>query len=509
MSSDPNDLQTGLYERVLEAAGGQLPAARPARPSASIALWRRHPDRLEVYWIERGRTIPFMGGWHAFPGGAIERTDADLPVTGRPHHPTPEGVTRPAPDAVGPLAPDLAPGVVAGALREFEEEVGLRLTADRLTFGGRWLTPNLGPRRFDNRCFLAEWRPADGEPQPRQPECEQGEWVEPRRALDRVEAGDVIVAPPVLHVLRVLAEDGPEDRRGRLVDTREADLGPLRRIEFRPGVLCFPLAAATLPPATHTNAFLVGTGEAILIDPGSPFAAENDRLLAALQAAERQLGRRVVEIWLTHHHPDHVGGVETVRRALGVPVAAHPATAERLSAVGIPIDRLLDDGEQRRLDGPSPFTVRALHTPGHARGHLAFAVAAASGRPAGQDLIHLHDLIGGDLVAAAGTIVIDPPEGDMDDYLATLERLAARRWRTLFPSHGVPVLDVAAKLREYIDHRLERERQVLAAWQAGRRAPADFLDLVYPDLEPAARPLAERQIVAHLDRLRRHGRIDD
>ena len=153
--------------------------------------------------------------------------------------------------------------------------------------------------------------------------------------------------------------------------------------------------------------------------------------------------------------------------------------------------------------------MRALHTPGHARGHLAFAVAAASGRPAGQDLIHLHDLIGGDLVAAAGTIVIDPPEGDMDDYLASLERLATRRWRTLFPSHGVPVLDVAAKLREYIDHRLERERQVLAAWQAGRRAPADLLDLIYPDLEPAARPLAERQIVAHLDRLRRHGRIDD
>ncbi|KAB2963129.1 MAG: MBL fold metallo-hydrolase [Thermoanaerobaculia bacterium] len=490
----------GLYERVLAAAGGDLPPARPPRPSASVALWRRRDGELEVYWIRRGRTLQFMGGWHAFPGGALERDDVERTLTGVAHHPRPGTVTAPSPEVTDPADADLAAGIVACALRELEEEVGVRLEAYRLTFAGRWLTPAFGALRFDNRFFLAEWRPEDGEPRPLPPESEDGGWIRPAAALAEVDAGRAIAAPPVAHVLRVLAEEGPEGSPRRLLDTSEANLGPLRRIEFRAGVLVFPLAAATLPPATHTNTYLVGGGEAILVDPGSPFAGENERLLAALEAAERRLGRRVREIWLTHHHPDHIGGVATLRRELGVPVAAHPATAERLAPLGIPIDRRLVDGERLRLAGEPEIELIVHHTPGHARGHLAFEIDR--GEPSAA-----RDLIGGDLVAAAGTIVIDPPEGDMDDYLATLERLAARPWRTLLPAHGAPVIDVAGKLAEYIAHRLEREGQVLAAWQAGLRSPAEFLPAVYPEVPPPARPLAERQVVAHLERLRRQGRI--
>jgi glyoxylase-like metal-dependent hydrolase (beta-lactamase superfamily II)/8-oxo-dGTP pyrophosphatase MutT (NUDIX family) len=522
----------GLYERVLAAAGGTLPPARKPRASAAVVPWRRREadGRLEVWWIRRGRQLPFMGGWHAFPGGTLDAEDQKLPLKGRPGNVAAESRTPGLPDQDAlPADPDLAPGIAACGARELFEEAGIllgpasrtpsmeafrracldrtvefskglsesgwRLDASRLVFAGRWLTPPFGAMRFDNRFFLLEWRAEDGEPSALPPENDGGEWIEPARALERAAAGDALAAPPILHLLRVLAEDGPERGRPRLLDTREADLGPMRRIELRPGVLLLPLAAATLPPASHVNTFLLGGGEAVLVDPGSPFPAENAKLLAALEAAGARLGRRVVEIWLTHHHPDHVAGVETVRRALGVRVAAHPATAERLAARGLAVDRALADGDRLGLEGGSGFELVVHHTPGHARGHVAIEVAPG------------RDLIAGDLVAGFGTIVIDPPEGDMDEYLASLERMRGRGFRTLFPAHGAPVLDVDGKLAEYLAHRLAREREVLACWRSGLRAPREMLAAVYPEVPAAAQPLAERQIVAHLERLERRGEL--
>ena len=519
----------GLYERVLAAADGALPAVRPPRPSAAVVLWRRRGEGIEVYWLRRGHGLPFMAGWHAFPGGGVDRDDATLPVAGAPHHPAPHEPTRPSPDSPGPLDIDLAPGVAAAALRELFEEAGVLLVrgggigeparlrrdllakratlgealaaagaaldAGRLVFAGRWLTPPFSPLRFDNRFFLAEWRAVDGAPAVAPPESEDGAWIAPADALAELAASRVLAAPPILHLLRVLAEAGPDPDSPRWRSTVEADLGPLRRIELRPGILLFPLAAATLPPASHTNAFVVGTGECVLVDPGSPFPEENERLLAALAAAERELGRRVVAIWLTHHHPDHVAGATALARRLGVPIAAHAATAERVAARGISVARRLAPDDEVELAGEPAMRLRLHHTPGHARGHLAIEVAGTG------------DLLGGDLVAGFGTIVIDPPEGDMDDYLDSLARMQTRGFRTLFPSHGAPFLDVDGKLSESIEHRLARERQVLDGWRRGLRRPADFLPEIYPEVPAAIGPLAERQVVAHLERLGRRGAL--
>ncbi|MFN7941135.1 MAG: MBL fold metallo-hydrolase [Thermoanaerobaculia bacterium] len=532
----------GLYEQVLLASGGAgLPACRPPRASASIVLWRRSPE-LEVFWIERGRALPFMGGWHAFPGGAVERSDAALPVAGAPHGASAASTTQPSPDpADATTVPDLIPGLAAAALRELAEETGVflldrpvsrasrhyhrekiplgertdwagslaalgaSLDASRLEFAGRWLTPPFSPLRFDNRFFLCEWRPTDGAASAIPPENESGEWIAPAVALARIASGAVLVAPPIEHILRVLAESGPVGGIARLVDTSAADWGPFRRIELRPGIAIFPLAAATLPPATHTNAFLLGHGECVLVDPGSPYPEVNEKLLAALAAARAATGRRVVEIWLSHHHPDHVAGVEPLRRALGAPIAAHAATAERLAAKGIAVDRFLSDGERLRLAGDPGLELRLHATPGHARGHLAIEVPRrlADGSPAASDLLVF------DLVAAASTIVIDPPEGNMDDFLASLAAMAALAPRTLFMSHGGALLDGAAKLAEVHAHRLERERQVLAAWTDGLRTPAEILPRVYPDVPAMVHPLAERQIRAHLERLARLGQLGE
>jgi len=240
-----------------------------------------------------------------------------------------------------------------------------------------------------------------------------------------------------------------------------------------------------------------GGGEAVLVDPGTPFEEEAARLEAALEAAAER-GLRLTAVLLTHHHPDHVGAAARVAERFRVPVAAHQATAERVASRGVRVTRLLEDGERIELAGAGiGMTLRALHTPGHAPGHLAFLEEGGLG-----------SALAGDLLSAISTIVIDPPEGDMDEYLASLERLRAAGARTLFPGHGPAIIQPDAALRELVEHRLRREARVLEAWRSGVRRPAEMLPTVYDDAPREAWPLAERQILAHLRRLARAGEID-
>lgn len=495
--------ETDLYERVLAEIerGAAAPVERAPRSSASVVLWRQRAGELEVFWIKRAEQMPFMGGFHAFPGGGLSPADREVRLAGRPigvegapqRAALPEAVT----DGIEELGPVLAPGLVACALRELREETGLEATADELVYAGRWLTPPLGPIRFDNRFFLLQW-PESRAPGPMavSAEAEYGEWIRPVRALELWRSGAIMTAPPILHILEVLATQGPEQGLRRLREPLETNLGPHRRIEFRPGVLLFPLRTPTLPPAEYTNCYVLGAEQAVLVDPGSPFSSEIDRLQQALAELATKAGRRVEAIWLTHHHPDHIGGVEALRRVLDVPVLAHPLTAARLHAKGISIDAELVDSQRVVLAGDPPFPVRVYHTPGHARGHLCFL-----------DETH-GSLLAGDLVAGFGTIVVDPPEGDMADYLRSLRRMRELEPRALFPAHGPATKSAVAKLDEYLRHRVWREGRILESWCAGARTVGELFGEVYDDVEPGARPLAERQILAHLEHLRAKGEIE-
>ncbi len=533
-------MNPGLYERLLTASPAA--AGRPPRSSAAVVPWRQD-DRgnIEVYWVRRSPALRFMGGWHAFPGGGLSRADAEVALDAPPAGISADGSSLPptSGDGAGKLGPDLAPGIAVCAVRELFEETGLllatggsttaskpdrkrlraarrrllagadfaalageegwTLSAASLRFAGRWLTPPLGPLRFDNRFFLLEW-PRERRPQPEilagpgGGELDDGEWIAPARALERWQRAEVLAAPPILHLLRVLAEDGPQRGLPRLVDPRESRLGDLLRIELRPGVILLPLRTPTLPPATHTNTFLLGRREAVLIDPASPHETEIERLGRALAAA-RDRGLEISAIWLTHHHPDHVGAVEAMRRRLAVPVCAHRQSAGPLERLGIRVDRQLEDGQRIELAGDPPFPVRVLHTPGHTRGHLCFL-----------DETH-GSLIAGDLISALSTIVIDPPEGDMEAYLRSLERMIELAPKTLFPAHGPAVPAAVDKLEEFLAHRLEREEQVLAVWHDGRQSAAEMVPVIYPEVPAALHGIAARQVEAHLDRLRSTGRI--
>jgi glyoxylase-like metal-dependent hydrolase (beta-lactamase superfamily II)/8-oxo-dGTP pyrophosphatase MutT (NUDIX family) len=534
-------LPNSLYERMIDAFAGQDSESLPPKPRASAAVvpWRVTAGELEVYWVRRAPTLPFMGGWHAFPGGGLSKKDLAIemaePPVGISQTATTPGQPGLDPAELQRLGPDLVPGLAVAALRELFEETGLligapqgllrgqdlehyrrrllakeisfsalvaksgcRLDATRLTFAGRWLTPPFAPGRFDNRFFLFEWK--EGEDPPLTVdggELDHGEWLRPGDALARWQRGQVLAAPPILHILRVMEEEGPRLGLPRLLDTRQADLGPMRRIEFRPGVLMLPLRTPTLPPAGHTNAFLLGHGECVLIDPASPLPREIETLKAVLHAAEQDLGRRTTAIWLTHHHPDHVGGVEAIRQHLGVPVLAHKDSIEPLRARGIEVDGTLQGDTTIRLRGTPELSIRVLHTPGHARGHLSFWVESQG------------TLITGDLIAGLGTIVIDPPEGDMDAYLDSLSRMDTLAPALLLPSHGPPLARQAGTLKQYQVHREERERAILQAWSQGHRTHRDIVAEVYTDLPAMVRPIAERQVEAHLIRLRKLGEITD
>lgn len=248
----------------------------------------------------------------------------------------------------------------------------------------------------------------------------------------------------------------------------------------------------TLPPATHTNVYVAGDGESglVVIDPASPYPEEQ----AALDGYLAGLAGRVIAVLLTHHHVDHVSGAQHVSDRLGVPILAHPRTAELLAG-RIRVDRTLVEGDQvPGLDG-----LRVLHTPGHAEGHVCLLEESTA------------MLVAGDMVASIGTIVIDPApgEGDMRIYLEQLARLRALRPSLLLPSHGEPVTDPDGLLAFYIKHRLEREGRVVAALAQGAGPVEQLVPLAYADVPPAIHPLAARSLLSHLLKLQSEGRAVD
>ena len=297
--------------------------------------------------------------------------------------------------------------------------------------------------------------------------------------------------PPVLHALKTLAAGLSEDIAERFLSSPNAHREPVRRIEFRPNYICFPVRTPTKPPATHTNCYLIYTSdELLIIDPGSPYEDEQQALASCVDDLVAE-GRSVREIVLTHMHPDHVGGVNVLRAHLGdrVKVAAHRLTAEPL-AESVRVDRFIEDGEVIKLDGSPEIGLRAMHTPGHARGHLCFYEERTG------------TLISGDNIVGLGSVLIDPPEGNMRDYLRSLERMRALpNLSVIFGGHGPAIANPYAKIDEYISHRLDREQKILQAVREGATTPKDIVARVYTDVSPKAHAMAERAVLAHLEKL--------
>ena len=250
----------------------------------------------------------------------------------------------------------------------------------------------------------------------------------------------------------------------------------------------------TLPPATHTNSYALGAREVILVEPATPYEGEQKAWIAWARGLASE-GRRPIAILATHHHEDHVGGIDVLARELGLPVWGSAETAAKVPSVTFA--RPLADGDEIVLEGPIPERWTVLDTPGHDWGHVCLWDADS------------RTAVVGDMVASQGTILIAPGDGDMRLYLAQLERLAELGARLALPAHGEPIDEPTALFRRYVAHRLMRESKALASLPAEGAAGLTLEALVpvaYDDTPAGTWPIARLSLASHLAKLAAEGR---
>jgi glyoxylase-like metal-dependent hydrolase (beta-lactamase superfamily II) len=255
-------------------------------------------------------------------------------------------------------------------------------------------------------------------------------------------------------------------------------------VRIEPGLRVVTAPNPGFMTADGTNQYLLGETRLTLIDAALGIGPNLDLLRAELDGA----GASVVQILLTHIHPDHLGGAMELRSEFGARLGMH---ASRRGYAGVEPDWTYQDGDEIAFDGG---VLRVIHTPGHESGHCCFYAPSH------------RWLFTGDHVVGQGTVVIAPPDGDMTAYIASLERLLALPANLLLGGHGPVVRDPRAKIHEYIAHRRMREMQVLDCVLAGRRTIPDIVATLYRDVHPALHVVAERSVHAHLLKLVGEGR---
>jgi glyoxylase-like metal-dependent hydrolase (beta-lactamase superfamily II)/8-oxo-dGTP pyrophosphatase MutT (NUDIX family) len=443
------------------------------RDAAAILLVRGAGDDLEVFLVERAPELRFFGGYHAAPGGVREQADG--------------------PDGAGG---DDRPALLRCAARELHEEIGVELAPEALREVCRIRTPPFAPVRYDTLFVLG--RLPDGQtPRIAPGELVGGRFVRPADALAAWRAGEILIVPPVILLLELLAHGDVEAFvRDAAALAHDYRAGRLHRVQFTPGIVLAPLRTPTLPPATTTNCLIVGRDRLLVIDPGTPHADEHERLFALLDELCAH-GATLHAIVLTHHHPDHSGGVRAVQERCSMPVRGHPLTLARLPD-GCRAGEPIEDGSRIALgtapDGSDGWHLQAIFTPGHDRGHLCFRDNRYGA------------LIAGDMISTVSTIVIDPPEGHMRTYLDSLRRLRGIEFDMLYPAHGPAVRNGRAVVERYLAHRAQRQGKLVAALAGAPASVEELLPVVYADTDARLHALAARSLLAGLQMLEEDGR---
>jgi glyoxylase-like metal-dependent hydrolase (beta-lactamase superfamily II) len=233
-----------------------------------------------------------------------------------------------------------------------------------------------------------------------------------------------------------------------------------------------------------TNTYLFGEKEVAVLDPGPALAGHIDNIVAQASGPIRW-------ILVTHTHPDHSPGVRLLARQTTAEVLGMPAPQGRHQDQTFKPDRVLANGDMLRTD---EFSLETVHTPGHASNHVCYRHVE-------------HNLLfTGDHIIDGSTVVIDPPDGNMKQYLESLRRCKALNCSALAPGHGDVIRDPVRAIDWIIDHRLQREAKVLAAMRANPGLSAhELVPHVYTDVNPDLYGWAERSLLAHLEKIEEEG----
>lgn len=459
----------------------------------------------------RPRSMRVFGGFHAFPGGALHGDDYSE-VALELSTLRPEEAEAQMGEEAGQFP---ALGFFVCALRELFEEVGilyaddngrpadvsrdelrrarrrllrgesslpelvasmnLRLATHRLRFLARWIAPEGMPVRFDARFFVG---PAAGDPDPNPDEVEGIDWKTPTQILALAEAGAIRLAPPTVATVGSLVRFASVEE---LLEGVPATVAAAKIVVHSGRVRRLVAPNPSIMTGPGTNTYLVGSRRLIIIDPGS---MEEPHLGAIASAGE------ISTIVVTHGHVDHYSGALELAQRTGAQLAASERLRGTLArhAFGVP----LSDGDTLEVEGCS---LVVLDTPGHASDHICLWLEEEKA------------LFSGDLVLGEGTSVISPPDGDLAAYLTSLERVLALRPRRLYPAHFDPRDDAEAWIAWYLEHRRERERQILSALAGGGRTIPEIVAQVYTNYPEALHAVAERSVLAHLIKLVSEGRV--
>jgi glyoxylase-like metal-dependent hydrolase (beta-lactamase superfamily II) len=244
---------------------------------------------------------------------------------------------------------------------------------------------------------------------------------------------------------------------------------------------------------TGTN--IIGRGNVAVVDPGPDDPEHIDAVLRAVR------GETVTHILVTHTHSDHVPAAPAIARATGAKIHAfgpHPRppageTPEQEGELAFAPDIRLADGDVVEGDG---WTVEAVHTPGHISNHLCFAVREDKA------------LLTGDHVMGWSTTVISPPDGNMADYFASLRKLLPRGETVYIPTHGAEIRDPIPFVKACIEHRLNREAQILARLKEGPQMIPEMVAKNYADTPKHLHAAAGRSMQAHLIQMVKDGRVE-
>lgn len=245
-----------------------------------------------------------------------------------------------------------------------------------------------------------------------------------------------------------------------------------------------------------TGVYIVGDKDVAVIDPG-PDMPEH---VAALKRA--LAGKRITHILVTHCHNDHSPAAKPLKQWSGAKTYAfgpHGRTRDEFEAkveAGGDMEFMPDirvkDGEIIKANG---FSFECVHTPGHTSNHMCFALKEEKA------------LFTGDHIMGWSTTVVTPPDGDMTEYMASVTKLQARDDRILYPTHGGPVTDPKPFLAAYLEHRYEREAQILDAIKDGLDTIPVMVARIYASVDKGLHPAASRSVLAHLIKLEAEGRV--